>query len=120
MWRKVINQPQGRSQRKHDKVQAHEAPVFAFVSLCNLARMSVWQSESTASLASVLSCTTMYSIYSGREMSGQEMKASKTEYLVAPHKLIAVPILKAVPCTQKLGDAMSPYVLRKVLCFVPG
>lgn len=56
--------------RGYGRVETHEAPVFAslsFVRACSLARMVVWQRESTASLASGSSCTTIYSTYSGRE-----------------------------------------------------
>jgi hypothetical protein len=56
--------------RSQDKVQTHEAPVFVsmlFVRVCNFARTVVWQRESTASLESGSSCTTIYSTYGGRE-----------------------------------------------------
>lgn len=55
--------------RDYGKVQTHEDSVFesmSFVRVCNLARIVVWQRESTASLASGSSCTTIYSTYSRR------------------------------------------------------
>jgi hypothetical protein len=55
----------------------------------------------------------------GKSADDEPMALKRRKYLIAPEKLIAVPILQTAPCIQKLGYAMVSYVICVGLCLIP-